>query len=141
MNNRQIRFFNIAKEISKLSDFKRAHIGAVVVEKNRIISTGHNASKTSTTQYKYNWYRSHGDEAFKNCIHRVHAEIAALSPIMNKKDINWSHVSIYVYRELSDGTRTCARPCEACSALIKKLGIKTVYYTDWDGNYIKEKYL
>ena len=57
------------------------------------------------------------------------------------KDINWSNVSIYTYRELKDGTIACSRPCPACMALIKKLGIKTIYYTDECGNFVKEKIL
>ena len=57
MTNRQLRFFNVAREVSYMSDFKRARVGAVVVDGNRIISSGHNSQKTSTLQDKYNKYR------------------------------------------------------------------------------------
>lgn len=136
MNNRQKRFFNIAREVSFLSDFKRARVGAVVVEKNRIISTGHNSSKTSTLQDKYNKYRDIDD--MNVCIPRVHAEIAALAPLI-KQDVDWAHTSIYVYRELKNGHISCARPCKACAQLIRELGIKKIFYTDWDGSYISEE--
>lgn len=138
MTNRQKRYFNIAREVSLLSDFKRARVGAVVVEKNRIISTGHNSSKTSTLQDQYNQYR--GIEDDKVCIPRVHAEIAALKPLM-RQDVDWSRTSVYVYRELRSGAKSCARPCAACMQLIKNLGIKNVYYTDWDDNFVKEEFL
>lgn len=136
MNNRQKRFFNIAREVSLLSDFKRARVGAVIVEKNRIISTGHNSSKTSTLQNKYNKYRDIED--VNVCVPRVHAEIAALNPLL-KQDVDWAHTSIYVYRELKSGHISCARPCKACAQLIRELGIKKIFYTDWDGSYICEE--
>lgn len=137
MTNRQKRFFNIAREVSLLSDFQKAKVGAVVVEGKRVISTGYNSNKTSPTQYKYNFYRNfHNPSA---CLSKVHAEIAALSPLINKKDIDWAHTSIYIYRELKDGSPSCARPCAACAKLIRQLGIKNVYYSDWNGNFIKEE--
>ena len=137
MTNKQKRFFNIAREVSLLSDFKRAKVGAVVVEKNRVISTGHNSNKTSTVQGKYNLKRGI-DSAYPA---RVHAEVAALTPLLNRKDVDWAHTSIYVYREWKDGTISCAKPCEACSALIRALGIRNVFYTDWDGNFVREEFL
>lgn len=81
----------------------------------------------------------HFDQDF-NCIHRVHAEIAALTPLIHS-DIDCSQASIYVYRELKDGTISCSRPCEACRTLIRKLGIQNVFYTDWDGSFVKEENL
>ena len=61
MTNKQKRFFNIAREVSLLSDFKRARIGAVVVEGNRVVSTGCNSTKTSPVQDKYNRYAERSD--------------------------------------------------------------------------------
>ena len=139
MTNKQKRFFNIAREVSLLSDFKKARIGAVVVDGNRIISTGYNSTKTSPVQDKYNKYRHFDDGAY--CIPKVHAEIAALSPLLNNNSINWSKTELYIYREHKDGEISCAKPCEACSALIRDLGIKRIYYTDWDGSFVKEEVL
>lgn len=139
MTNKQKRFFNIAREVSLLSDFKKARIGAVVVDGNRIISTGCNSTKTSPVQDKYNKYRHFDDGAY--CIPKVHAEIAALSPLLNNNSINWSKTELYIYREHKDGGISCAKPCEACSALIRDLGIKRIYYTDWDGSFVKEEVL
>ena len=138
MNNKDKRFFNIAKEVSKLSDFHGAHIGAVVVEGKHIISSDFNSFKTRPLQFQYNIYRNFKD--YPNSQATQHAEIGALSRLIGK-DINWSNVSIYTYRELKDGTIACSRPCPACMALINKLGIKTIYYTDECGNFVKEKIL
>lgn len=139
MKNKQKRFFSIAREVSLLSDFKRVKIGAIVVEKNRIISTGYNSNKTSRIQKEYDVYRDIDD--LSRYMPKVHAEIAALTPLLNKPDVDWKHTSIYVYRELKNGVVSCSKPCEACANLIKKLGIKNVYYTDWDGSFIKGEYL
>ena len=135
MNNRQKRFFNIAKEVSLLSDYKKARVGAVVVDGNRIISTGHNSNKTSTIQFKYDRYRELDDT--NNYLAKTHAEVSALGPLL-KDNYDCAHSSIYIYRELKDGKKSCARPCPACMKLIRDLGIKNIYYTDWDGNYVKE---
>lgn len=139
MTNKQKRFFNIAREVSLLSDFKRARIGAVVVEGNRIISTGHNSTRTSMLQEKYNHYRHFEDGV--ECIPKVHAEVDALKSIYNNRSINWSKVTLYVYREHRNGTISCAKPCEACTAFIRALGIKKICYTDWDGSFVEESVL
>lgn len=57
--------------------------------------------------------------------------MSALIPLINKEDL--SRASIYVYRQLKDGSLGMCRPCKACMALIKNLGIRKVYYTTYDG--------
>lgn len=138
MNNREKKFFDTAREVSYLSDYKGTHVGAVVVYKKYIISTGFNSQKTSPRQYRYNLYR--GFRNVKGCHHTQHAELAALNHLIGK-DIDWANVSIFVYRELKDGTPACSKPCPACDKLIKNLGIKTVYYIDREGNFVKERIL
>lgn len=137
MNNNDLRFFNICKEVSKLSDFKGTHIGAVVVYKKTIISTGFNSCKTSPLQHRYNRYRNFDVDA---AVSKQHAETHALSHLIGK-EIDWSKVSIYTYRELKNGKKGCSKPCTACSKLIHDLGIKTIYYINGEGNYIKERIL
>ena len=136
MTNREKRIFNIAKEVASFSDFKGPHIGAVVVVGKTIISTGYNSYKTRPLQHRYNIYRNFDD--YENSIAREHAEVAALSPLIGK-DIEWDKVNIYVYREHKNGERGCSRPCAACARLIRDLGIKTVYYLNESGDYVKEK--
>lgn len=136
MTHKEERFFNIAREVSYLSDFKQTGVGAVVVSGNRILSSACNSNKTRPLQHRYNVYRNFND--YKNSIACEHAEVAALSPLIGK-EIEWDKTSIYIYREHKNGTRGCSRPCAACARLIHDLGIKTVYYIDEFGNYIKEK--
>ena len=136
MTHKEQRFFNIAKEMSQLSNFSRARVGAVVTSGKRILSASCNSTKTRPLQFYYNKYRNFED--YKNSNSCEHAEISALSPLIGK-EIEWDKVSIYTYRELKNGKRGCSKPCEACSKLIKELGIKTVYYIDEDGDFIKER--
>lgn len=136
MTHKEERFFNIAREVSYLSDFKQTKVGAVVVSGNRILSSACNSQKTRPLQHRYNIYRNFDD--YENSIAREHAEVAALSPLIGK-DIEWDKVNIYVYREHKNGERGCSRPCAACARLIRDLGIKTVYYLNENGDYVKEK--
>lgn len=137
MNNINKRFFNIAKEVSKLSTFHRSHIGCVVVEGRHIIATGCNSPKENPIQRIYNQYRGFDARKYPAC---EHAEINALHSILNKRSVNWENVSIYTYREAA-GQKSCSRPCKACEQLIKDLGIRNMYYIDWNGNYVKERVL
>lgn len=138
MNKKEKRMFNIAKEISLMSEFHGPHIGTVVANGKRVISTGFNSNKTRPLQHQYNVYRGFDD--YENSIAMEHSEIAALSHLIGK-EIDWSQVTLYIYRELKDGTKACCRPCKACMKLIKDLGIKKIYYIDENGNYCEERVL
>ena len=118
------QFFQAAKNISKLSDFKRVHIGCIVVEKHRIISSGYNSNKTCPLQKRYNTERFSVDTP-----HCLHAEIKALKPLLNNSEIDFSKVKVFVYRETKNGKPAMARPCPSCMGFIKELGIKKIYYT------------
>lgn len=128
-------YFKAAKAVSEMSDFERVKIGAVAVYSHRIISSGTNSNKTNPLQKKYNAYRYSKDMG-----HTLHAEVECLLPLINRKDIDFSRVSLYIHRTHKDGTLALARPCPACMALIRELGIKKIYYTG-DGSYISENFM
>lgn len=138
MNKRERSMFNIAREMSKLSDFHGPHLGSVVVCGKTVISTGYNSHKTRPLQQRYNIYRHF--ENYGKAIPSQHAEIGALSHLIGK-NIDWKNVSIFTYRELKNGKKACSRPCPACRKLIVDLGIKNIYYIDESGKYVKEKIL
>lgn len=126
ITNRQNKYFNIAKSMAALSDFHRQHLGCVVVYKRKtVISVGTNQSKSHTLQALYNNLRGFDGNSYKACIH---AEIDALSKI-RYLDIDYSKVTLYIYRETADGKTAMARPCKACMGLIKNIGIKNIWYT------------
>ena len=136
------RYFNLAKNVSELSDYnkKNIKIGAVLVYKNKIISTGYNTNKTSPVQMKYNKYRENNDENrdYKADEHLpyIHAEMSCLLEAKDM-DIDWNKASIFVYRE-SDGKLRNCRCCSACMNALKDKGIKNIYYTTENG-YCYEK--
>ena len=138
MTKRQLRYFNQAKEVAQQSDFPRVHIGAIVVYKHQVISKGCNtSSKTHRIQSQLNRKRFNA-----NSSGMLHAEVAALLPVINKFDL--SQAVIYVYRENKLGELAMCRPCKGCMSFIKACGIRKIYYTTYDGyaeEYLAEEYL
>lgn len=121
-------YFSVAEDISKLSDH-RCKLGCVIVDKHRIVSSGYNS------QTKCNPIQLELDNKFfpgYNNRGPVHAEVAALSPLI-KKRIDLSGATLYIYRKDKEGHLAMARPCPRCMSLIKKLGIRRLQYTTADG--------
>lgn len=128
-------YFKAAEAVSRLSDH-RCQIGCVVVDGHRIISSGHN-SKTRTHAFQAKL-----DKKFFGCecAGLVHAETAALIPLINSKQ-DLSRAVIYVFRRNRNGDIALSRPCPRCMSVIKSCGIKEVRYTTPTGyanEYITE---
>jgi deoxycytidylate deaminase len=121
-------YFNIAKEVSKLSDFPRVQIGACAVYKHKVISTGCNSQRTSPLQKKYNQYRFTVETS-----HSCHAEISCLKSLIGRKNIDFKNIDLYIYRAYKNNEPALARPCPSCMKLISELGIKHIYYTNSGG--------
>ena len=126
-------YFKAAKAVSELSDFKQQHIGCIAVAKHKIISSGYNSCKTNPMQKRLNTHRFNADTPAT-----IHSELACLLPLINRKDVDFGNVSLYIYREYKNGNPALARPCASCMALLKELGIRHIYYTG-DGSYINEE--
>ena len=126
-----MRNLSRARDVSHCSDFKRARLGCVVVNGNKVISVGYNQLKTSPIQKKYNRYRP-GD--FPDHIHNdtIHAEIDALNKCCFQ-DVDWKKITVYVGREDKAGHPRMAKPCPACEQALRERGIRGVYYTTDDG--------
>lgn len=124
---REKRFFSMAENMAELSTYRRYKVGCVIVYHNKVISTGCNKDVSHPLQKKYDLYRNIPDE----CPHKLHAEVDAIKHVINL-DIDWSKVSIYVYRKMRSKPYGISRPCKACINLIKDLGIHKVYYTGDD---------
>lgn len=138
MTKKELRYFEIARSVSKLSNFKTTskHIGCIVVCDNRVISSGCNSNKTSPLQKKYNKFRFDCDTT----PHTLHAETDALKPLVDRQDIDFKNVKLYIYRERANGDKGLAKPCESCMALIRNLGIREIHYTSDDGYCFEELY-
>lgn len=131
--------FKLARECSFCADYSgNARIGCVVVYRGTVLAKGWNTNKTHTSQDVFNkWrYKNSGNRYLPS---KAHAEIVALTKI-KYLDIDFSKVHIYIYRELKDGHLGMARPCAACQAAIKALGIKNIHYTTNNG-FVQERFL
>lgn len=126
-------YFKAAKSMSELSDFRQQHIGAVAVLGHKIVSSGYNSYKTNPIQKRFNIHRFNADTPAT-----LHAELSCLLPLINRKDIDFNNVSLYVYREYKNGDLAMARPCASCMALLRSLGVRNIYYTG-NNSYISEE--
>lgn len=133
----KMRFFEEAKKESHLSDYNGQSLGAVAVYGEKVIlARAHNSHKTNTTQYFYNRYRVEKSNIM-NKPARSHAEINLYRRI-RFLDIDFSRVTVYIYRETKKGKLAMARCCPACMTALKSLGIKKICYTT-DAGYAEEK--
>ncbi|MBP3886713.1 MAG: hypothetical protein J6F30_03505 [Cellulosilyticum sp.] len=121
------KYFNVARTVSKTSQYPRIKIGCCIVKKNVVLAVGVNKYKSHPLQKKYNKFRSMDESHIHN---NIHAELDAIIKC-NRQDLIGA--SIYVYREDSFGNLRMCRPCEACRKLIRDSGIKEVYYTTGEG--------
>lgn len=121
-------YFKTARAMAELSDFPRVNIGCVAVYRHKIISSGCNSTKTNPVQKRLNAYRFDADTPAT-----IHAELSCLLPLINRQDIDFSDVSLYIYREYKSGELALARPCASCMQLITELGIRHIYYTNFGG--------
>lgn len=131
--------FAASRECMKHADYtggSNARIGCIVVYKGSILAKGYNTNRTHTYQARFNKirYKENGNNYLPE---KMHAEISVLQRI-KYLDIDFSRVHLYIYRELKNGHIALAKPCPACMAAIKQMGIKHIHYTSYDG-FVYEK--
>ena len=115
---------NIALEEAKKSDHKQK-VGAVIFDKKRIISKGHNTCQKSVKKLHPKFQR------FK---YSVHAEVDSI--IKAKKDLKGT--SILVVRLNKNNQFRLSKPCFNCMNYIQYVGIKKVFYSISKYPYILE---
>jgi len=115
-----LKFFDLAKKVSKLSNHKHHKIGSVIVRGNKVISVGINNIKTHPRSL--------------HPFFSLHSEMAAI--LLAKQDL--IGCEIYVFRQIKDGTTAIAKPCQYCEQMIKEASIKEIHYTVTNG-YKSEK--
>lgn len=113
------------KEVAKLSTCGYKHVGAILVDSGRIISTGYNGtapgqphcnSCTPAHMIAYYGITNHHDFAER---YEVHAEMNCLAyALRNHTDISKASMLITL------------APCCNCAKLIVACGIKYVYYME-----------
>lgn len=108
----KMKFFDLARRVSKNSNHHQHKIGVAIVNKNSVISLGFN--KLQTHPRSKHPYKS------------LHAEVHSLIGLAYN-ELKGCHA--YVYRERKDGTPALSKPCPSCHMALKEAGIKKIYYS------------
>lgn len=105
-------FMDTAERFAQLSSAKRLHVGAVVVQDNRIISIGYNGMPSG-------WVNDCEDENGKTKDEVIHAEANAILKLARDGE-RGNGASLFCTHA----------PCIQCAKLIYGAGISKVYYRD-----------
>ena len=130
MNTYDLRYFRLAKNASKNSDFKQHHIGCIAVLNHHVLDTSWNSNRTSPLQAQFNKYRNLYSDGI---INKIHAEISLIDKLKRLHGIDFSKINVYLYREWHDGELALSRPCNGCYEALRQFGIKNIYYTTYGG--------
>jgi tRNA(Arg) A34 adenosine deaminase TadA len=109
------------KQEALKQSFKSSHkytLGAVVVKRGKIIGRGHNSVVYTGSE--------------RPRLNGIHAEIAAIN---RTKAGDRQDAVMYVVRYRKCGVLGCAKPCEACEKVLRKLGIRAVWYSDYGNQW------
>lgn len=112
------KFFKLCKKLSTCSDHHQHRLGALVVNKDKILGVGFNSLRTHPKS----------PHEFKS----VHAEFMAINSCDPE---TLKGATLYVYRENRSGNVVNSKPCVSCMTLILNSGIKRIYYTHEDVGY------
>ncbi len=118
------KFFIAAKAVAMNSpgvgQRNSFRLGAVIVEKNSILSVGNNSYKTHPLMsYRTEWPFLHAEQ---------------LAIIRRGLDNCEGH-DLYVVRILKNLNYAISFPCKVCQQLISDVGIRNIFYINEDGKY------
>ena len=131
----QQSFFRTADAVASLSDHNQAKLGCVLVDKHRIISSGHNSStRCSPLQKKMDVFRFGSPDQHKG---PVHAETACLLPLI-RQGYDMSRSDLYIVRRHKDGSLALSRPCPGCMSLLRANGVRRVFFSV-EGGYAVDR--
>ena len=131
----QQSFFRAADAVSSLSDHSFAKLGCVLVDKHRIISSGHNSStRCSPLQKQIDVARFGDPDKHKG---PVHAETVCLLPLI-RQGYDMTRSDLYIVRRHKDGSLAISRPCPGCMSLLRANGVRNVFFSV-EGGYACEE--
>ena len=115
LSKKDVSFLNIARYFAEKSEERKKH-GAVVVKSGRVVGAGHNK------------FKNHPDVIPEELI-KIHCSRHAEEVAIREAGDNARGAILYVARVNNSGLDRNSKPCEECSKLIEKSGIKKVIYT------------
>ncbi len=128
---REHRWYKQARKESLKSTHSKAHIGAVIVIGNYVVSRGFNKAKTHPLQARLDRENNY------HCPNaKLHAEVSAL---LNSGKHDLSNAEIYIYREDKDGHMANCKPCVSCTEALRLAGVREVFYTTREGYAFEER--
>ena len=132
---KQQSFFMAADAVASLSDHKQSKLGCVLVDKHRIISSGHNSStRCSPIQKQMDTARFGFPDQHKGL---VHAETACLLPLI-RQGYDMSRSDLYIVRRHKNGSLALSRPCPGCMSLLRANGVRRVFFSV-EGGFSEER--
>ena len=132
---KQQSFFRVADAVASLSDHKQTKLGCVLVDKHRIVSSGHNSStRCSPLQKQIDVARFGNSDKHRG---PVHAETACLLPLI-RQGYDTTRSDLYIVRRHKNGSLALSRPCPGCMSLLRANGVRRVCFSVEDG-YSVEK--
>lgn len=120
-----VSLVNVAVEESKKSTYK-IRMGAVIFNKKRIIAIGHNHTNSMSRKLR---------PEFQEWPESIHAEIETI--LKAKTDLRGC--DMLVLRVNNSNCFRMSKPCGFCMAMISRVGIKNVYYSNDEGMIEKIK--
>ncbi len=121
------RFFELARNIARSSNYGKIRHGALLTKGGSIISTSFNKDKFCSFGARFR------DPARGHAT--VHAELGCILGLPRSVT---SGADIYVCRINKKGEFRNSKPCAMCHAALRHVGVKRVYYTT--GNNTFEMY-
>lgn len=132
---KQQSFFRVADAVASLSDHNRAKLGCVLVDKHRIISSGHNSStRCSPLQKQIDTARFGNSDKHRG---PVHAETACLLPLI-RQGYDMSRSDLYIVRRHRNGSLALSRPCPGCMSLLRANSVRRVFFSV-EGGFSEER--
>lgn len=132
---KQQSFFRVADAVASLSDHKQTKLGCVLVDKHRIISSGHNSStRCSPLQKQMDTARFGFPDQHKGL---VHAETACLLPLI-RQGYDMSRSDLYIVRRHRNGSLALSRPCPGCMSLLRANSVRRVFFSV-EGGFSEER--
>ena len=126
----QQSFFRAADAVASLSNHNQSKLGCVLVDKHRIVSSGHNSStRCSPLQKQMDTARFGFPDQHRG---PVHAETACLLPLI-RQGYDMSRSDLYIIRRHRNGSLALSRPCPGCMSLLRANGVRRVFFSVEDG--------
>jgi len=123
-SGKDIRFFEFASKMAKISNYGKFNHGAVLVRHGAVLSASCNKNKSCSFGERFR-ERNIG-------IATLHAELGA---ILNMGRESTENSDVYVVRANALGEFRNSCPCPMCQEAMKFVGVKRVFYSSGNNKF------